>query len=231
MCTIMDAVVISIGGSVLLKDGSPVAILKDIAEVIHEVVGSVKPYIVVGGGRTSREYISWARELGADESTLDEVGISLTRINAMLLICALKDGVYPKVAMDFDEAILAGKTFDIVVMGGTHPGHTTDAVATMLGEKVGAERFVNATIVDGVFTSDPKVDPDATLIPRMSHKEILEMTMKSAASAGPHIVIDPMAARIINRSGITTSVVNGTEMIELRNSILGKPFNGTVITS
>lgn len=60
-------------------------IFKKIKDEGHEVA------IVVGGGKTAREYIEIGRELGASESFCDELGIMATRMNAMILITALGD--------------------------------------------------------------------------------------------------------------------------------------------
>ena len=102
-----------------------------ISRLLDTYTEDLKFFLVVGGGRTAREYIGYARKLGADESYLDEIGISCTRLNAMLLIAALGEKAAPVVANDFDHALQLAGNYDVVVMGGTHPGHTTDAVAAM----------------------------------------------------------------------------------------------------
>ena len=74
----------------------------------------------MGGGKTAREYIGYARRLGADESYLDDIGISCSRLNAMLMIAALGENAAPVVAVDFDEALQLGRNYDFVVMGHRH---------------------------------------------------------------------------------------------------------------
>ena len=63
---------------------------------------------------------------------------------------------------------------EVVVMGGTHPGHTTDGVAAMLAEHTDAELLVIATSIDGVYTADPKKDPNAEKIEKLSFDELIE---------------------------------------------------------
>lgn len=225
----MTNIVLSIGGSILTPGGNEVEYISKLAALLNKFGKDNKLYIVVGGGPLARNNISIARGLGGSEIELDVIGIAATRLNAQLLITALGDQVYPRPAETFHEAKVQANHYRFVVMGGTHPGHTTDAVAVMLGEFVGVDKFINVTSVDGVYTADPKKDPNATKLEKLSADELIKITMQSAAVAGPHIVIDPLAARVIKRSGITTNVLDGRDLKALENAILGKPFNGTII--
>ena len=81
----MKSIVLSIGGSILLTGQDDVKYIADLAKMLRKVSGTTKTFVVVGGGRLAREYISIARDLGCDETYLDEIGIMATRMNAMLL--------------------------------------------------------------------------------------------------------------------------------------------------
>ncbi len=225
----MDTVVVSIGGSILVPDDDDKDYIVKLAKMLNRISGQVNLFIVVGGGRIARYYIKLGRSLGADESYLDEIGIQVTRLNARMLIIALGDSAYHVPAERFDEALSAAKNHKIVIMGGTHPGHTTDAVSAMLGERAGAVRLVNATSVDGVYTADPKKDPKAKRLESMPFERLIEICMKVAPGAGPNVVFDPLGAKIVARSGIETRVVQGRDLKELENAILGKKFHGTII--
>ncbi len=226
---LMTCIVLSIGGSILTPEGAETDYINSLAALLKKFSVENKLYVVVGGGPLARKYISIARELGTNEIVLDELGIACTRLNARLLIAALGDFAYPNPAETFDEAFIQAKKFPIVVMGGTHPGHTTDAVAVMLGEFVGADKFINVTSVDGVYTADPKIDSNAKKIDHLTPDELIKITMQSVSQAGPHIVIDPLAARVIKRSGITTYILDGSDLSVLENAITGKPFNGSIV--
>ncbi|MBA3044717.1 MAG: UMP kinase [Candidatus Thermoplasmatota archaeon] len=226
----MDTVVVSIGGSILVPDEDDKDYIVKLAELLNGISEKVRLFIVVGGGRIARYYIRLGRSLGADESYLDDIGIEVTRLNARMLIIALGDSAYHVPAETFDEALSAAKNHKIVIMGGTHPGHTTDAVSAMLGERAGAIRLVNATSVDGVYTADPKKDPDARKLDKITFNELIEICMKVPPGAGPNVVFDPLGAKIVARSGIETSVVQGRDLVELEKAILGKEFLGTVIS-
>jgi len=225
----MATLALSIGGSIILQDKNEIEYLTKLAKLLITQSKRNKLFIVVGGGRLARTYQGLARELGANDAFLDDVGIAATRMNARLLIAALKNHVYPKPAKDFDEAFLAGKSHSIVVMGGTHPGHTTDAVAAMLGEHVGADRFINATSVDGVYSEDPKKNPKAKKYKRMTTDELWEFTKNAGHEPGQNVVIDSLAARIIQRSAMPTFVIDGSDLKALKDAIAGKAPNGTVI--
>ena len=54
----------------------------------------------------------------------------------------------------------------VVVMGGTVPGHTTDAVSAMLAKEVRAVRIINGTSVDAAYTADPRKDPMRSAFPK-----------------------------------------------------------------
>jgi uridylate kinase len=225
----MTVIVLSIGGSILTPEGTENEYISRLAELLRKLSNDNKLYVVVGGGPLARKYINIARKLDGSEIALDDIGIAATRLNARLLITALGEIAYPRPAETFHEAAVQSKQFPIIVMGGTHPGHTTDAVAVMLGEFVGVDKFINVTSVDGVYTADPKIDQNATKLDKLTPDELIEIVSKSAAQAGPHIVIDPLAARIIKRAKIITYVLDGRDLTALENAISGKTFNGTII--
>ena len=226
----MDTVVISVGGSILIQDKDDITFIRKLAKVLIGKTTNHKLYVVTGGGRVAREYIRIGRELGASETYLDEIGIEVTRLNARLLITALGDHAYHVPAKTIEEALHAGKTHQIVVMGGLHPGFTTDAVSAMVAERVNAARLVNATSVAGVYTSDPKKDPHAKMLKKMTFDELIKIVDKSEHAAGPNIVFDPLAAKIVKRSGIRTLICDGRNLPVLMSAIEDKDFIGTLIS-
>lgn len=228
----MDAVAVSIGGSFLVKEnGVDVKLVRELARVLERVAAKRRVFAVVGGGAVARTYIKGARELGVDEATLDEIGIAVTRINARVLIAALKDA-YHVPPHGFDEALLASRSHPVVVMGGTHPGHTTDAVTCMMGERAKARRIVIATNVDGVYDKDPNRHKDAKHLPRISGEELVRICTTPDARAGGAGVVDALGARLVARSGIETAVVLGTDLKALEAALAGSyDFHGTVVNS
>ncbi|MCX8173286.1 MAG: UMP kinase [Thermoplasmata archaeon] len=218
----METVVISVGGSVILRGAD---YIKALAGVINEAAKTHRIAITVGGGKIAREYISLGRELGGDETTLDEFGISVTRLNARLLTLAIPNA-YPAIPEKLEDAYRFFRAGWIVVMGGTTPGHTTDAVAAMLAEKLRAEKLVNVTNVDGLYDKDPRKHPDATKIEQCSHDELIKMLTEAEASAGQNHVFDLLGAKILRRAKIKLLIVNGENLEHLRDAIAGREPEG-----
>ncbi|MEA2054306.1 MAG: UMP kinase [Candidatus Thermoplasmatota archaeon] len=215
-------VVVAFGGS-LISAEEPESI-KKVGKVLDKCTRDIGIYIIVGGGKTSRKYIGAARFLGADEKFLDEMGIAVTRLNAMLIKASLKDET--PVPKTVEEA--AGMRTP-VIMGGTIPGHSTDTVGAMLAREIKADRFVIATDVDGIYDKDPKKNPTAKKYDSISIKELREMVPNKWDMAGKNSVVDGIACKIIDEEKMPTYVVNGRNLELLENAIYGREFKGTRI--
>lgn len=223
-------VTINIGGSILVPDSVDEDYIKAFREMLASFLKKgYRFFIVVGGGKLARRYISAGRGLGADESYLDEIGINASRVNAQVLISALLDYAHPEVQTDFSDAVEAGKNFQVVVMGGTHPGHTTDAVSAMLAERIRATKLIIATNVKGVYDKDPRKFEDAIFLDRLSYDELLGIAATKEAGAGTSAVVDPLACKVVKRAKIPLKVVDGRNLDNLRKAILGETFEGTKV--
>ena len=220
--------VVSIGGSVLTSNLDPERIRK-YASSIQALAEEHTTYIVVGGGRIARDYITAARDLGANEVECDIIGIDMTRINAKLLIAALDSTAYPVPLTSYQDARNAALSGRVVVMGGLIPGQTTDAVSAVLAEYVGADLLINATSVDGVYTADPNLDSKAEKISSMTPSQLVDIVIKIDMSAGSNSPLDPLAAKIIQRCGIKTIVIDGREPGNINEAAAGR-HNGTLIS-
>ena len=225
----MDKVVVSVGGSVLIPGNNDSEYISRLAGMLSSVKDEVQLAVVCGGGRTARYYATTGRELGGDTYQLDIMGIAATRINAQLLGVALGD-MPERVPETAAETARASEPGRIVVMGGTEPGHTTDAVAMMVAREMGADRVVNATAVDAVYTADPRKDPNAEKIPRMTIERLGDLVYKEH-DASASSVFDPLGVQIARESRIDISMVDGRNVEELRKAILGQPFDGAFVDS
>ncbi|MFQ6051089.1 MAG: UMP kinase [Candidatus Hydrothermarchaeota archaeon] len=220
-------VVISYGGSVLVPDKPNLELIRNLCDMIIKL--DHRFWIVVGGGKVARDYINAARQLNAPDTYCDEIGIDISRVNARLLISSLGDLTHPEPALNFKEAYLYSVEKNIVVMGGTHPGHTTDAVAAMLGDYIKADLIVIATSVDGVYSKDPKKYPDAERYETLKASDLVGISMNSDMRAGYIGVVDPLAAKIIERSNIKTVILDGSDIDNLFKCLTKKKFRGTII--
>jgi len=220
--------VYSLGGSILA--GRDAERLREYAQALKELAAEHQVFVVVGGGKIAREYIEKARSLGASELFCDQIGIAATRLNSALLIAALRDAAPQAIPDSYERAAQLGSPGRIVVMGGLSPGQTTDAVAAMLAERVRANRLVIATSVDGVYTADPEKDPAARKVETMTPRDLVHLAMEMEMKAGSRSPVDPLAAKIIERSSIPTSIVLGSQIENLKKGALGG-HTGTEIRS
>jgi len=222
----METIVISIGGSVFLSEDIDKTYFEGLIKLLKKRSQKYKIFIVVGGGNTARVYIKLGRSLNFSEEQLDEIGIDITRINAKLLsdLIDISNKKIPNTTNDAKKM-----ENDIVIMGGTTPGHSTDMVAAELAEKTNASKFIIATNVDGVYDKDPNKYNDAKQIKEISINKLIDQYGTDWDTAGKNVVIDGPALKIINRSNIPTFVLNGKKLDELEKAIDGKQFNGTII--
>lgn len=224
-----DKVVVSIGGSILVPGINDSEFISKLASMLKGVQDDVQIAVVCGGGKTARYYADIAKDLGGDTYAQDIVGIGATRLNAQLLALALGD-MPDTVPSDPEEVARASAPGKIVVMGGTVPGHTTDAVSAMVAKAIGADRIVNATSVDGVYTDDPRKNPDAKKITDMTIAELGDIVYKEHG-ASRSSVFDPLGIRIAKENRIDILIVDGRNLDELRNAIVGEPIDGTFVNS
>ena len=211
--------VYSLGGSILA--GRDADSLKEYAQALKELAAEHQIYVVVGGGKIAREYIGKARALGASEMFCDLIGIGATKLNSALLVAALGEAAPQEIPESYADAARLAQKGRIVVMGGVAPGQTTDAVSALLAEYVHADKLIVATSVDGVYTADPEKDTSAKKIAHMTHLELARMAAQTEMKAGSRSPVDPLAAKIMERSSIPTSIVLGSKIENLRKGALG----------
>jgi uridylate kinase len=112
-------------------------------------------------------------------------------------------------------------------MGGVMPGQTTDAVAAALAEYVGADLLVYATSVDGVYSADPDTDPDAEKYGRLTAGELVDVIAPMSRDAGASAPVDLLAAKLIERSGMRTIVIDGTDPGRIGDAVRDGDHGGT----
>ncbi len=219
-------IVIKLSGKVFGMDN--VKILKDYARFLVKISKTYQPVIVAGGGKIARHYISHARHSGVDESTLDELGIEISRLNAKLLIYALKNKAYPHPPITLQEIRHAVDSGLIVVAGGLHPGQSTNGTAALIAEKINAVEFLNATDVDGVYDLDPKRNKRAKKFKRIELKNLRSMLVHKNSVAGGYDLMDILALKINERSKIKTRILKA-DIKSLEKAIKGNSIGTEII--
>jgi uridylate kinase len=220
-------VVIKLSGSIFNIDTASKS-LKEYAKLLLEIQTKIQPVVVAGGGMIARHYVNLARSLGSDESSLDVMGIEISRLNAMLLSAALGDSVYPVIPSNLEEMSVACQSGKIIVSGGLHPGQSTNATAALICEKIKAHRFINATDVNGIYDSDPKKNPKAKLFKEIAIKKCLNLLNNGSTMAGTYDLMDIVALKVIERSKIPTWVIKSDPKI-IKNLVMKSSQTGTKI--
>ena len=231
----MPTQIVALGGSLLRPEEADERTmwfgqLRQMA--VHFEGNGRKLGIVVGGGLPAREGITLARESFSDPYRLDTVGIAATRLNATILQQTLKDigcDVSPVIPSSTNEAAGLLESHNIVVMGGTTPGHTTDAVSVALARDCGASHCVIATNVSHVHDSDPRENPDAKPIEELTLAELAEITGTEPLGPGGSAAVDPVAVKWAMEASIKLAVLDGRDLSRVEDALEGRPFIGTLV--
>ena len=231
----MPTHIVALGGSLLRpEEAEQRAIwfgqLRQMA--VHFEGNGRKLGIVVGGGLPAREGIVLAKESFSDPYRLDTVGIAATRLNATILQQSLLEigcNVAPIIPISTNQGCELFDSHNIVIMGGTTPGHTTDAVAVSLARDCGASHCVIATNVSHIHDSDPKTNPDAQPIDELTLEELSKITGTEPLSPGESAAVDPVAVKWAMDASIRLAVLDGRDLSRIEDALEGRPFVGTLV--
>src|SRR5215212_1277191 len=208
-------VLLKVSGEVLMGD-QPFGIdtdtlertATDIAEVVKQ---GVELCLVIGGGNIFRGVSLAGR--GMERASADYMGMLATVMNALALQAALeKIGVYTRVQSAIPmEAVcepyirrralrhLEKGRVVIFAAGVGAPFFTTDSGAALRAAEMGCQALFKGTSVDGVYTADPKKDPDAQRYETLSYHEVLSKNLK---------VMDASAVSLMRENHIPIVVFN-----------------------
>ena len=180
--------------------------------------------VVIGGGNIFRGVAVASK--GGDRVTGDHMGMLATVINSLALRTSLhKLGVdsvvlsaiaMPEICESFSQRQATaymdeGKV--VIFAGGTgNPFFTTDSAAALRAAEIEADALLKGTQVDGIYSADPKKDPNATRFDRLSHKEVLDRglaVMDTAAVALARENNIPIIVYSIHEDGGLAEVLQG----------------------
>lgn len=223
-------VTLCFGGSIIAPEEPDIGCIKEVVQVLRALKSDRQELlVVVGGGKPARTYIEAARKLKATNAYCDIIGIDATRMNVRLLIAALGELVEQDPITTFGAAIKTMFEGKIPVMGGTVPGHTTDAVAAMLANSSRSDLLILFTDVDGVYTSDPKLNKKAKKLEVMTPRELVKLVADIRVTPGMKAIVDPVCAKLIERAQIRTLVLGRHEIKRLPEILRGAKHSGTTI--
>jgi len=219
--------VFALGGSVVVPEEVDEKYVEEFAKFALNLAKKHILAIIVGGGKTARNAINTCRLEGGDEVKCDYAGIEASRYNATVVSQAM--GIAPLIPESLQDAKKVLNTEGIVIMGGTEPGHSTDAVAALLAEYIHADVYFKISNIDGVYDKDPKENNDAKRLEKLSIDDLTQIVSGLSQEAGNYRLFDMLAVKMLKRSGMKTIVLDGHDLKNLRNAIDGKKFTGTVI--
>ena len=158
--------------------------------------------LVIGGGNIIRGLSASAQ--GTDRTTADYMGMLSTVINALAMQDALeKEGVQTRVQtaiwmQELAEPYIRRRAIRhlekgrvVIFAGGTgNPYFSTDTTAALRALEIGAEAILKGTRVDGVYDSDPEVNPDATMFTTVEYLDVLSRGLKVMDSTAISLCMD-----------------------------------------
>lgn len=228
-----EPIIISLGGSLIVPpEGIDVEFLKKFNVFIRSKIadGHRRFFIICGGGRTTRIYQAAAKEIighNIPSDDLDWLGIHPTRLNAALLRTIFKDVAYFRVIKHYDQFDPVDKP--VAIMSGWKPGWSTDFCAVIAAEKYGAKTILNLSNIDKVYDSDPKKNPNAKPINKMTWEDYRKIC-GDKWEPGANWPFDPIASKRAHELGIKVYILNGKNLENVEKALEGQEFVGTVIS-
>ena len=230
----MKRVLLKLSGEALAgeqKRGFDEATVTEVARQIKTIVDEgLQVGIVIGGGNFWRGRTSGAM----DRSKADQIGMLATIMNCIYVsdicryvglktevftpfVCGAFTTLYSKDAVE--ESFAEGKV--VFLAGGTgHPYFSTDTATVLRAVEIGADAILLAKAVDGIYDSDPKVNPDAKKYDEISIDEVV--AKKLAA-------MDLTASIMCMEQKMPMLVFGLDEKDSIVNTVHGK-FSGTKVT-
>lgn len=223
-----EIIVISLGGSLIIPNDIDISFLKEFKNLIlSEVEKGRKFVIITGGGKICRKYQTVAKEISnVSSEDLDWIGIASLKLNAELLRVVFEKFSNEKVILNLSEKFSLEKP--IVIGAAYEPGQSTDWDATLAAINVGAKKIINLSNTDYVYDSDPKVNPNAKRIEKISWAEYRQLIPKEW-NPGLNTPFDPIASEMAEKEGMEVVIMNGRPIDNLANYLDGEDFKGTVI--
>jgi uridylate kinase len=228
-------VLLKLSGEALMGDlgyGIDPKVVGDIAQEIAEVVATgTQVAIVVGGGNIFRGVK--AASAGMDRATADYVGMIATVMNAMTLQDALERIEIPtrvQTAIAMQEiaepyirrrAIRHLEKGRVVIFGAGsgNPFFTTDTTAALRAAEIDAQVIFKATKVDGVYDSDPHLNPEAKRYTSLTYEHVLTKDLR---------VMDGTAIALCRENNIPIIIFDLFVRGNIIRSVKGEPI-GTIV--
>jgi uridylate kinase len=194
------------------------------ADLVATVKTGFEVAVVIGGGNIFRGVEVSAR--GVPRPVGDTMGMLATVMNALVLEAAIeRQGceartlsalVMPSVCESYNRprALKHLEKGRIVLLcaGTGNPFFTTDTTAVLRAAELGAGAVLKATNVDGIYSADPKKDPNATRYTHLTHQQAIEQDLRVMDAAAFALAREnrmPIIVFSLAEAGAITSVLRG----------------------
>jgi molybdenum storage protein len=233
-----DASVLKIGGQSLIDRGR--AAVYPVVEELVEVKRTHPILIGTGGGTRARHVYSVAAGLGLPTGVLTDVGAAVAGQNAQMLGYLMARygvpvvghgafGALPLYLAECRAAIFPGMPpYDMwqhVPREGVLPPYRTDAGCYLVAEVYGCRSMIFVKDEDGLYTANPKSDPAATLIPKISVDELIALDL-------PDLIVERPLLELMRHARHVRSVqvINGLKPGLITRALAGEHV-GTIISA
>jgi uridylate kinase len=226
--------VISLGGSIVAPDGVDEVFLTDFVSLIRGMIEADEKrrfIFVVGGGGPARTWQKAYRAVsggtpGFSDEEADWIGVMATRLNAQLVKAVMGEWCSQDVVTDPTQVEpLVGR---VLVASGWKPGFSSDYDAVLLAERFQAPMVINLSNIEKVYTGDPKKDPGAKPIDKISWADFRAL-VGDDWSPGKNVPFDPVASRHAAKIGLRVICAAGKNLENLTKILRGEDFVGTTI--
>src|SRR5260221_7686938 len=227
--------VIKVGGSILSLSNDilfdfPKA--KELKELLIPLSDKHKFVLITGGGYICRVYQKLLKDEGYSDYDQHYVGTCTCNLNAIMLRTVFGEEAEESVLTfnDFDspEEIKFEKNF--LLGGAAKPGPSSDWDAAFIAKRVGAKKVLSLKDIDGVYTADPKKDPSAKRLDKISWEEYMQIIGNpDAHKPGGNLPVDPLAAKFCMENGIGFFIISGNDFENIGKLLKGENYVGTVI--
>ncbi len=224
-------IVLSLGGSIIIPEKKHERFLLEFREVLKKKYKTHKFVLVCGGGSIARAYQHVLEEQHKSYKELSLAGIRATRMNAELVMQVFGKEANQELPKSMAKVKSELHKNNTVICGSLRyaPDETSDSTAAKLADYLNAE-FINITNVAGLYTSDPRTNPRAKLIPHQTWEEFDKRAQAIRYKPGQHFVLDQKAAKRIKNKKIRTYIV-GKDLKALDALLSGRKFKGTTISN
>ena len=242
----MTTKVLSVGGSIIAPDSPDVDFLSRFSAMVTDYLlknEDARLIFVAGGGAPARVYQNAYREVlkkfndiqkkntiySSDDETnnaCDWLGIMATRLNAQILKTVF--GPLCKQEVVTDPTAVNDFTGRILVASGWKPGFSTDNDAVLLAEKFNADTVVNLSNIEKVYTDDPRKNPDAKPLDKISWADFRKMVGDEWVP-GKNCPFDPVASKKASEMNLKVICAGGKNIENIRAILDGKDYIGTTI--